>query len=66
MARHSPLKIGLSARITHPEVSGVGLRSKTLQVLEQSLLHHSQLISHQLQRKQLLHAQSDLSLLAKA
>jgi len=39
MARHSPLKIGLSARITHPEASGVGLRSKTLQVLEQSVAH---------------------------
>lgn len=32
-----PVHIGLSARITHPEPSGVGLKSKTLQVLEQSV-----------------------------
>ena len=32
-----PVHIGLSARITHPEVGGVGLKGKTLQVLEQSV-----------------------------
>lgn len=39
MSRPLPLKIGLSARISHPEARGVGLRSKTLQVLEQSIAH---------------------------
>ena len=37
MSRQRPVHIGLSARITHPEPSGVGLKSKTLQVLEQSV-----------------------------
>lgn len=37
MLRRRPVHIGLSARITHPEVAGVGLHSKTLQVLEQSV-----------------------------
>jgi len=37
MLRRRPVHIGLSARITHPEASGVGLKSKTLQVLEQSV-----------------------------
>lgn len=32
-----PVHIGLSARITHPEAGGVGLKGKTLQVLEQSV-----------------------------
>lgn len=34
-----PLKIGLSARIFHPEPGVYGIRSKTLQVLEQSVAH---------------------------
>lgn len=33
--RRRPLHIGLSARIFHPESGGVGLKAKTLQVLEQ-------------------------------
>jgi putative glutamine amidotransferase len=37
MLRRRPVHIGLSARITHPEPSGVGLKSRTLQVLEQSV-----------------------------
>jgi putative glutamine amidotransferase len=37
MLRRRPVRIGLSARITHPELSGVGLQTKTLQVLEQSV-----------------------------
>lgn len=36
---NSPLKIGLSARIYHPEPGADGLRSKTLQYLEQSMAH---------------------------
>lgn len=32
-----PVHIGLSARIFHPETGGVGLKTKTLQVLEQSV-----------------------------
>lgn len=36
-ARRRPVHIGLSARIFHPEAGGTGLRSKTLQVLEQSV-----------------------------
>ncbi|MGV3654872.1 MAG: gamma-glutamyl-gamma-aminobutyrate hydrolase family protein [Noviherbaspirillum sp.] len=32
-----PLKIGVSARIFHPESGAVGLRSKTLQYLEESI-----------------------------
>jgi len=35
--RRRPLHIGLSARIFHPESGGVGLKAKTLQVLEQSV-----------------------------
>ncbi|CUA99367.1 gamma-glutamyl-gamma-aminobutyrate hydrolase family protein [Thiomonas bhubaneswarensis] len=34
-----PLKIGISARIDHPQPGQVGLRSKTLQYLEQSVAH---------------------------
>jgi putative glutamine amidotransferase len=37
MLRRRPVHIGLSARISHPEPAGVGLKSKTLQVLEQSV-----------------------------
>ena len=39
MPRPRPVHVGLSARITHPEPSGVGIKSKTLQVLEQSVAH---------------------------
>lgn len=35
--RRRPVHIGLSARIFHPEAGGAGLRTKTLQVLEQSV-----------------------------
>lgn len=35
--RRRPVHIGLSARIFHPEAGGTGLRTKTLQVLEQSV-----------------------------
>lgn len=34
-----PLKIGISARIDHPKPGQAGLRSKTLQYLEQSVAH---------------------------
>ncbi|WP_298288605.1 gamma-glutamyl-gamma-aminobutyrate hydrolase family protein [Thiomonas sp.] len=34
-----PLKIGISARIDHPQPGQAGLRSKTLQYLEQSVAH---------------------------
>lgn len=34
-----PLRIGLSARIYHPEAGATGLRSKSLQYLEQSVAH---------------------------
>ena len=34
-----PLKIGLSARIYHPQAGAEGLQSKTLQYLEQSVAH---------------------------
>lgn len=34
-----PLKIGLSARIFHPQAGAEGLQSKTLQYLEQSVAH---------------------------
>jgi putative glutamine amidotransferase len=37
MLRRRPVHIGLSARITHPDEAGVGLQTKTLQVLEQSV-----------------------------
>ncbi|MFC3107791.1 gamma-glutamyl-gamma-aminobutyrate hydrolase family protein [Undibacterium arcticum] len=36
-ATHRTLKIGISARIFHPEQEGRGLRSKTLQYLEESI-----------------------------
>ncbi len=35
--RRRPLRIGLSARIFHPEEGAKGIRTKTLQVLEQSV-----------------------------
>ncbi len=35
----TPLKIGLSARLAHPEPGGTGIRSKTRQYLEQSVAH---------------------------
>ena len=35
--RGKPIRIGLSARIFHPEPDARGIRSKTLQVLEQSV-----------------------------
>jgi putative glutamine amidotransferase len=35
----SPLKIGLSARLLHPQAGARGLSSRTLQVLEQSVAH---------------------------
>ncbi len=38
MSRH-PLRIGLSARIFHPQPGAVGLQSKSLQYLEQSVAH---------------------------
>ncbi len=34
-----PLRIGLSARIYHPQVGSTGLQSKSLQYLEQSVAH---------------------------
>jgi len=37
MSRGKPVRIGLSARIFHPEPDAHGIRSKTLQVLEQSV-----------------------------
>ena len=37
MSRNKPARIGLSARIFHPEPDAQGIRSKTLQVLEQSV-----------------------------
>ncbi|MBI1890573.1 MAG: type 1 glutamine amidotransferase [Burkholderiales bacterium] len=36
---HRTLKIGVSARIFHPEPGSTGLRSKTLQYLEESIAH---------------------------
>lgn len=36
---HRTLKIGVSARIFHPESGAKGLRSKTLQYLEESIAH---------------------------
>jgi putative glutamine amidotransferase len=35
----APLKIGLSARLVHPQAGATGLNSRTLQVLEQSVAH---------------------------
>jgi len=37
IGRRRPIHIGLSARIFHPEQEGRGIRTKTLQVLEQSV-----------------------------
>jgi putative glutamine amidotransferase len=37
LGRRRPVHIGLSARIFHPESGGTGLKTKTLQVLEQSV-----------------------------
>lgn len=37
LGRRRPVHIGLSARIAHPDRNGVGLQTKTLQVLEQSV-----------------------------
>jgi putative glutamine amidotransferase len=37
LGRRRPVHIGLSARIFHPETGGTGLKTKTLQVLEQSV-----------------------------
>ena len=37
LGRRRPVHIGLSARIFHPEHGGTGLKTKTLQVLEQSV-----------------------------
>ena len=37
MLGRRPVHIGLSARIFHPETGGIGLKTKTLQVLEQSV-----------------------------
>ena len=37
IGRRRPIRIGLSARIFHPELGGAGIRSRTLQVLEQSV-----------------------------
>ena len=37
--RKSTLKIGVSARFFHPEPSSIGVQSKTLQYLEQSMAH---------------------------
>src|SRR3954471_15750769 len=37
--RKPTLKIGVSARFFHPEPSSIGVQSKTLQYLEQSMAH---------------------------
>lgn len=37
IGRRRPIRIGLSARIFHPEPGSAGIRSRTLQVLEQSV-----------------------------
>lgn len=37
--RPGPVRIGLSARLFHPEQDGRGIKTKTLQVLEQSVAH---------------------------
>lgn len=37
IGRRRPIRIGLSARIFHPEAGSQGIRTKTLQVLEQSI-----------------------------
>jgi putative glutamine amidotransferase len=37
--RNHPLKIGVSARFFHPEPTSIGVQSKTLQYLEQSMAH---------------------------
>jgi putative glutamine amidotransferase len=37
IGRRRPIRIGLSARIFHPEQGASGIKAKTLQVLEQSI-----------------------------
>jgi len=37
--RRRPLRIGISARIFHPQAGATGLRGKTLQYLEESIAH---------------------------
>ena len=37
MARSKTIRIGLSARLFHPRDGAMGIESKTLQVLEQSI-----------------------------
>jgi len=39
IGRRRPVRIGLSARIFHPEPGAHGIQTKTLQVLEQSVAH---------------------------
>lgn len=39
MSRRRPVHIGLSARLFHPEQGSRGIKTKTLQVLEQSVAH---------------------------
>lgn len=39
MTRRRPVHIGLSARLFHPEQGSRGIKTKTLQVLEQSVAH---------------------------
>jgi putative glutamine amidotransferase len=39
MSRPPPLKIGISARIFHPQPNGTGIYTKTLQYLEESVAH---------------------------
>ena len=39
IGRRRPIHIGLSARIFHPEANSQGIRTRTLQVLEQSVAH---------------------------
>jgi putative glutamine amidotransferase len=37
--RRKTIRIGLSARLFHPELNATGIKTKTLQVLEQSIAH---------------------------
>ena len=39
MLNRRPLRIGLSARIYHPQAGATGIQSKSLQYLEQSVAH---------------------------
>ena len=39
MLNRRPLRIGLSARIYHPQAGATGIQSKALQYLEQSVAH---------------------------